>query len=80
MNREFAMLDDKSIQFGEDVLYLTIKDGVISDIRGCRNLVAFNEVNVAILDALYDYDLTEDEEDAIRNCLWMHFFRVSRSR
>ena len=78
MNRSFAMLDDKTIQFGEDILYLEIKDGVISDIRGCRNLVAFNEVNVAILDALYDYDLTEGEEDIIRSYLWQRFFHVTR--
>lgn len=79
MSRKFAMLDDKCIQFDEDILQLNVSDEDITQITSGRDLVTFNKVNVIVLDLLFDYDLTEEEEIVIRDHLWLHYFRVSRS-
>ena len=78
MNRKFAMLDNNSIQFGEDILQLNLSCDIITDIKSGRDLVTFNKVNVKILDLLFGYELTEEEESAIRSHLWLYFFDVSR--
>lgn len=80
MTRQFSIMDDTSILFGEDVLQWTVDYELMNDIRHGRDLVKFNVVNVMILDLLFDYDLTESEGDQIRDYLWEYFFRVSRSR
>ena len=79
MSRKFAMLDDKCIRFDEDILQLNVSDEDIIQITSGRDLVTLNEVNVIVLDLLFDYDLTEEEEIVIRDYLWLHYFRVSRS-
>jgi hypothetical protein len=80
MTRHFSIVDNTSILFGETTLQWSLDHELLSDIRYGRNLVKFNVVNVRILDLLFDYDLTEDEEDQIRDYLWSYFFLVSRSR
>lgn len=79
MTRQFSIMDDTSILFGENILQWSLDHELMCDIRHGRNLVKFNTVNVSILDLLFDYDLTEDEEDQIRDYLWFYFFGVSRS-
>ena len=79
MSRKFAMLDNKCIQFDEDILQLNVSGDIITHITSGRCLVTFNKINVIVLDLLFDYDLTEEEENVIRDCLWFHYFRVSRS-
>jgi hypothetical protein len=80
MTRQFSIMDDTSILFGEDILQWSLDTELACDISHGRNLVKFNVVNVMILDFLFDYDLTESEEDQIRDYLWEYFFHVSRSR
>lgn len=79
MSRKFAMLDNKCIRFDEDILQLNVSDEDITQITSGHDLVTFNKVNVIVLDLLFDYDLTEEEEIVIRDYLWLHYFRVSRS-
>lgn len=73
------MLDNKCIRFDEDILQLNVSDEDITQITSGHDLVTFNKVNVIVLDLLFDYDLTEEEEIVIRDYLWLHYFRVSRS-
>lgn len=80
MSRKFAMLEDKCIKFDEDILQLNVSDDDITQITSGRDLVTFNKVNVIVLDLLFDYDLTEEEEIVIRDHLWLHYFHAARSR
>ena len=80
MTRQFSIVSDSSILFGETTLQWSLEYDDMFRIRYGRNLVTFNEVNVSILDLLYEFDLTEDEEDQIRDYLWKYFFLVSQSR
>ena len=79
MTRQFSIVDNTSILFGETTLQWSLDHELLSDIRHGRNLVKFNVVNVRILDLLYDYDLSREEEDQIKEYLWFYFFGVSRS-
>ena len=78
MAREFCVVDDTSIKFGEDFIHWHITQKEMFDIRVGRNLVVFNEINVRILDLLYDYDLTEEEHNIIHRALWLYLFRVKK--
>ena len=78
MAREFRIVDDTSIEFDEDIVQWSIHHDDVFRIRHGRSLVVFNQVNVYILDLLYDYDLTDEEQTLICDYLWFHFFQVKR--
>lgn len=80
MTRQFSIVDNTSILFGEDFIQWEIHFDDVFRIKHGRNLVTFNEVNVRVLDLLYDYDLTEHEETQINRYLWFYFFGVFPSR
>ena len=78
MTRKFRIIDDISIEFDEDIIQWNATYDEIFRTRHGRSLVHFNEINVRILDLLYEYDLTDDEHTVIRNVLWLYLFRVER--
>lgn len=78
MAREFLIINEVSIKFGEDVIQWSIHYDDVFRIRQGRSLVVFNQINVYILDLLYDYDLTDEEHTIIRDYLWLYFFQVKR--
>lgn len=80
MARSFRVIDEISIEFDENILQWSVHYDDVFRIRQGRSLVVFNEVNVAVLDLLYDYDLTDEEHKLIRDSLWFYFFGVYPSR
>lgn len=76
--RAFCIVNEQSIKFDENIIPWNVTQKELFDIRAGRNLVTFNVVLKRVMDLLYDYDLTDEEYNFIRDVIWQYLFQVVR--
>jgi hypothetical protein len=76
--REFIVIDEVSIKFGENVIQWNATYNEIFRTRHGRSLVQFNQINERVLNLLCEYCPTDEERKIIHNALWSYLFQVKR--
>ena len=78
MARKFRVIDEVSIEFGENIIQWNATYNEIFRTRHGRSLVHFNAINKRVLDLLCEYCPTDEERKVIHNTLWSYLFQVER--
>ena len=72
------MIDEVSIEFGENVIQWNATYNEIFRTRHGRSLVQFNQINQRVIDLLCEYCPTDEECKIIHDVLWSYLFQVGR--